>query len=1116
MPLCLIGTPIDVSIYDIQRISIIAEHSQPVTIRTTVGYKVNTNQAGQGQLKVELIQPANSKLPCRCQIQELKSHKYLIQYVPTEPGRYQLRVLFNNQLVHGKTLDTEVYPAKPQISKTNGSSSIAHIQQIAPNNIVEIGDDICLQINTENPSISSIQGQILYNGMSVPHKIERTKDLHIWHLKFRPYVPGTYKIHLVHNGLSLISSPYSIQVKDTSGKVILSGLEQTLLTNSPCVIQVHAESASNAHIRVIVFLGNRQVPSTTTIINDNLVRIHFIPQEPGIYTVHVSCANRPIEGSPFSIRVERPRVVQISGECFHRLRLNDLGLFRIHCHGQRGPIQAKIFNLSAGDRYDIGQTILFQLHDTYEQLIQYPAQILLTSFNILLAARLKLTQERIRNVALGKENGRAIVSFQLYETPTQTTTNEQVIQQLRYLINNQILNLLDPNRCVLNTIIGSVVVGPKGEPVNVKLFPQASGDYTGEFTPSKIGQHRIDITFANVPVQGSPFFTEVYDPSQVRIGPLPRDIIVDTENTFEINLENAGNVPLEIKISSPTGVNVPLKVDDASFRSTVKKVRFTPNETGVHYLNAKFGSEVVPGTPIKMMVNDARLVTAYGDGIHHALHEKLATFNIDTQDMQGDLKVRIEGSNSVIKNTLERTNDNRFKVTYVPVEVGFVTISIKWNGKDISNSPFKAAVTNPERVRIVGGWQSILDSEDRMHIMVNEEKKIRFDTSHAGPGTLKADVRGCHDGLRVPIRIDQQGTIYTVSFTAVREGKYDVTINYDQNPLPNMPIKAIASSSSTNLGEHLKVEVRGHGSYEAKVNEEAEFTIDASKTLSQGTSMPIVRLTGVQADVEVRIRQVENNIFLCSYIPTAPGAYLLSITWAERQVRGSPFKVNVLPHANMHNSASRVICSGDGLRMGILGKDIKCVIDTRGAGPGELTAYCQGINKTAFCRLFDHRDGTFTLFIKPQESGRHVLTIKYNDDDVPGSPYTLKVSGPPDANKVRVSGPGIEHGVLSTFQSHFICETKGAGAGQLTVKIRGPKGAFRVEMQREHLQDRTIICRYNPTEPGDYLISVKWSDEHVYGSPFHTHIFERQEELERFLHEQNAYRLAQKQWREEI
>jgi hypothetical protein len=51
-----------------------------------------------------------------------------------------------------------------------------------------------------------------------------------------------------------------------------------------------------------------------------------------------------------------------------------------------------------------------------------------------------------------------------------------------------------------------------------------------------------------------------------------------------------------------------------------------------------------------MMVNDARLVTAYGDGIHHALHEKPAAFMIDTQDMQGDLKVRIEGMKNQINN----------------------------------------------------------------------------------------------------------------------------------------------------------------------------------------------------------------------------------------------------------------------------------------------------------------------------------------------------------------------------------------------------------------------------------------------------------------------------------
>ena len=57
-----------------------------------------------------------------------------------------------------------------------------------------------------------------------------------------------------------------------------------------------------------------------------------------------------------------------------------------------------------------------------------------------------------------------------------------------------------------------------------------------------------------------------------------------------------------------------------------------------------------------------------------------------------------------------------------------------------------------------------------------------------------------------------------------------------------------------------------------------------------------------------------------------------------------------------------------------------------------------------------------------------------------GSPFVFKVTAQPDASKVRVVGPGVEHGILATFVSRFIVETKGAGAGQLTVRIRGPKG----------------------------------------------------------------------------
>ena len=160
--------------------------------------------------------------------------------------------------------------------------------------------------------------------------------------------------------------------------------------------------------------------------------------------------------------------------------------------------------------------------------------------------------------------------------------------------------------------------------------------------------------------------------------------------------------------------------------------------------------------------------------------------------------------------------------------------------------------------------------------------------------------------------------------------------------------------------------------------------------------------------------------------------------------------------------ASKVLCSGEGLRQGVVGREIRSWIDTRRAGPGELTAHCTGPRKVAYCELYDHGDATFTLNVKPQEPGKHALTIKYAGQHVPGSPFTLRVAGAPDASKVRVYGPGIEHGVLATFQSRFICDTRGAGAGQLTVRVRGPKGAFRVEMQRESQKDRTILCKVSP------------------------------------------------------
>ena len=435
---------------------------------------------------------------------------------------------------------------------------------------------------------------------------------------------------------------------------------------------------------------------------------------------------------------------------------------------------------------------------------------------------------------------------------------------------------------------------------------------------------------------------------------------------------------------------------------------------------------------------------------------------------------------------------------------------------------------------MIGGWEHVLDSESRLPICLGEEKRLTFDISEAGPGKLNVKVK--HNNSSEDVPLEQFGpykfkfifkpkvcgkfnnNILIDSFMFDNyfnfKGEYEIFVSFEGISLPRMPIVAMVSENSS---DGATVVLRGQGLAGARVGEETEIIIDGKDA---GDGEPEVTLNGVKSDIKVKMIAMGPRLYKALYIPRLPGTYLLNVHWNQKQVKGCPMKISILPSCD----AKRVICTGDGLKGGTIGKEIKAFIDTRRAGPGELSAHCMGPNKAAICELYDQNDGTFTLILHPQEGGKHMLNIKYGGQHVVGmfeikflidlifilfilaSPFTLKIYSAPDASKVKVMGPGIEHGVLPIYQSHFICDTRGAGAGQLTVRIRGPKGAFRVEMQRENQKDRTIFCKYDPTEPGDYRIEVKWAGENVPGSPFFVMIFDTQDELNRYLHNGHSYR----------
>lgn len=52
-----------------------------------------------------------------------------------------------------------------------------------------------------------------------------------------------------------------------------------------------------------------------------------------------------------------------------------------------------------------------------------------------------------------------------------------------------------------------------------------------------------------------------------------------------------------------------------------------------------------------------------------------------------------------------------YLATYTPLEPGVFDIAITWGGASLPGSPFHPRVVDPARVRAIGGWDSILDSE---------------------------------------------------------------------------------------------------------------------------------------------------------------------------------------------------------------------------------------------------------------------------------------------------------------------------------------------------------------------------------------------------------------------
>ncbi|XP_066251149.1 filamin-A isoform X1 [Euwallacea similis] len=1119
------GSPFLVKAYDASRVTV--TDIMDGVVGKPVSFSINASQAGAGNLEI-IVAVGGRNVPNF--VQSEGNARFKVNFKPTEAATHTLSVRFNGQPVPGSPFSCKVSPGnvQPRVPVSGSGIELASV-------------NVPAEVKIEG--VTGGEPQVIVTaptGKILPVKLAVIADVYTAH--FVPELVGRHSVAILINDQHVIGSPFSCNVYDVN-KVIVSGLpgkkqdvnramnDLSLRelgpaeVGKPVTFSVDAAQAGEGTLELVVSTQHTTIKAEVVACARGLYDVTFVPLTAEDHFVNITFNDISVVGSPFHCSViEATQFLQIGSTCYmdlpsenHRLEIKDANNHNVKYvvkdyKAQFVLTQAGTYKVHSYKGHELYSTRTMHVFDTTkidivnvpEATCHRPAMIGINMAKVgpgQLTASVRVANRDVAHSVRQNPmnpNMWEVVFHPLIAAPHKVNLYYNGVPKLGVLevpVKSPGSEAWAGGAGLYQARVGKVtsfqidtigrsarefdvvVSGPTGSAVPVRCYQTKAGKLQAEFTARDVGSHKVEVLHQAKPLNGSPFICQACDPDNVRIVDIPTSQgNVGEKIVFNVLTKNSGIADLEVQATNPIGQS--LAIQEMSLGDNLTQISFMPHSAGLYQVAVTYGGVPVKGSPLALGVGPVGPTPpprAVGKGLESAKVGERATFTVSSVVQP---RVSIEAAEGNIEAHIQVPKPGEYTITYVPKWVGTYDIVIGIGPNDLPGSPFRPNVTDLEAVRIIGGWNQYLDDAGMIRLPV----KLAFDVSNAGPGNLECKVSGRKvtpekSGSRVRFDLFGEG---------LNSGEHELEIKFAGFLLPDAPTLVVASGD--------QVILTGRGLAEAKCSEPAVFNIDGSKA-SPGNPEVTLYSADSNVPVPVMISLAGEKIWRASYTINTPGNYLLSVLWASRPVKGCPLMVEVKGGAD----ASKVLCSGEGLRQGVVGREIRSWIDTRRAGPGELTAHCTGPRKVAYCELYDHGDATFTLNVKPQEPGKHQLTIKYAGQHVQGSPFILKVAGAPDASKVRVYGPGIEHGVLATFQSRFICDTRGAGAGQLTVRVRGPKGAFRVEMQRESQKDRTILCKYDPTEPGDYRVEVKWAGELVPGSPFHVMIFDTQEELRRYI-----------------
>ncbi|XP_069543920.1 filamin-C-like isoform X6 [Brachyistius frenatus] len=1009
-------------------------------------FAIDTKGAGTGGLGLTVEGPCEAKIEC----QDNGDGSCSVSYLPTEPGEYAINILFADQHIPGSPFKAAVQSVfDPSKVTASGPGLERGKEDEAGSFTVDCSKAGEAELTIEIVSDSGTKAEV---------HVQNNGD-GTYSITYIPQSHGTYTITIKYGGHAVPKFPARLQVDpavDTSGvKVYGPGVEprgvlREVTTHFVVDARAHYKSGGS-HIKAGI--SNPSGANTDTYITDKgdgTYRVEYTAYEDGLHLIEVLFNEVSVPQSPFSVSVAEgcdPGRVRAFGPGLEEGLVNKSNRFTVETRGAgtgglglaiEGPSEAK---MSCKDNKDGSCSVEYIPFTPGE----YDVNITFGGLPIpgspfRVPVRELVDPSKVRCSGPGLGSG---VRAHVLQTFTVDSSKAGV------------------------ALLEVQLYGPTGvaEPTSIK--DNGAGTHTVTYTPANDGPYTVCVKFADQEVPRSPFKIKTlpaHDASKVRAsGPglnasgVPASLPVE----FTIDARDAGEGLLTVQILDPEGK--PKKANIRDNRDGTYTVSYVPDMTGRYTITIKYGGDEIPYSPYRihaLPTGDASkcLVTVsigghgLGSGIGPTI--QIGEETVITVDAKaagkGKVTCKVSTPDGVeLDVDVVENADGTFDIYYTAPEPGKYVITIRFGGENIPNSPFHVVATD-DPISPIDGMEPVL----RPFSLV-----IPFTVQK---GEITGEVRMPSGRTAHPHITDNKDGTVTVKYSPTERGLHEMDIKYDANHIPGSPLQfyvdAINSGHVTAYGPGLS-----HGT----VNRPATFTIVTKDAGEGGLSLAVEG----PSKAEISCKDNKDGTCTVSFLPTAAGDYNIIVKFDDKHIAGSPFSAKITGNDSMRMSQLNVGTATD-VSLKITETDLSSLMATIRAPSGHE-------EPCLLKRLLNRHIG---ISFTPKEVGEHVVSVKKNGKHVTNSPFKIMVgqSEIGDASKVQVYGQGLVEG--HTFEvAEFIVDTRNAGYGGLGLSIEGPS---KVDINCEDVEDGTCKVTYCPTEPGNYIINIKFADQHVPGSPF--------------------------------